>query len=435
MVTRVDLGALIRDGIPEPERICGGRLYLGQVHLLAGKPEAGKTTMALSWGLEVLRAGGRFAVLDEESGRTQMARRVLALGGTAEEADRIEYYEFPAKDLKYWEGLAEAMKEAKPSELPTLIMVDSAAKALVRAKLDENSNTDVTTLFDHLTMIARSPLLPALVVIDHMNRAEPDGQYSRGASAKLASADVMYRLDQVKAFSREEDGVVNLVVTKDREGCLRRHARLHVTVTPSIAFVQEDAPGEAGLSPAAAKVLEALDQMPRTISELTDRIVTKHGHGLRRETMSRELNRLADAGLARRYESTAGRPSLWSRPSMPPESPACDQSQVQSRDDHGRCDRVTDPPIGGHTSRSQVTGSSSGLAADDPVASLSPRLEDPESLAPEDPGPAQEDQEDPGEPAPGPPGLNPADPFAGLNDPPPVTPEGLRRMLNPKDES
>jgi hypothetical protein len=325
-VTRVDLGALIKDGLPEPERICDGRLYLGQVHLLAGEPEAGKTTLALWWALDVVRADGNVVVLDEESGARQVARRLAALGAQPEDASAIQYHEFPARDLVYWQRTAEAFAETGEDDpaagVPNLIIVDSAAAAMVRAKLDENSNADATTLWSHFITMARSPLRPAVVIIDHVAKAQPDGRYSRGASAKLAHSDVMYRLDQVRPFSREEDGALRLVVTKDREGCLRRHARLRVTVTPAITFAEDAGPPQPGpMPPARAKLYEALDSIPRTITDLTNRVARRHGHGLRRETASRELTRLARDGLAVRHETAhrIGTDGLWSRAASEPD--------------------------------------------------------------------------------------------------------------------
>jgi len=81
---------------------------------------------------------------------------------------------------------------------------------------------------------------------------------------------------------------------------------------------QGDAGGSSGekRSPAARKLLEALRvaaRSPETISQLTDRIVSAHGHGLTRETCSRELSKLADEGLVDRIDPPGkGHAALWS---------------------------------------------------------------------------------------------------------------------------
>jgi hypothetical protein len=71
---------------------------------------------------------------------------------------------------------------------------------------------------------------------------------------------------------------------------------------------------QAGLTPASAKVLEAMRGLGRPASnvELVDWVVTKHGHGLKRETVSRSLNQLAKLGLARSQgDSSLFKPTLW----------------------------------------------------------------------------------------------------------------------------
>ena len=52
---------------------------------------------------------------------------------------------------------------------------------------------------------------------------------------------------------------------------------------------------------------------PRTVGELTDRFAAKHGHGLRRETVSKALNGLLDDGLVNCQPTGKGKPNLWSR--------------------------------------------------------------------------------------------------------------------------
>lgn len=70
--------------------------------------------------------------------------------------------------------------------------------------------------------------------------------------------------------------------------------------------------GVGKVPPAARKLLEAMDAIgqPATSAELVDHIATKHGHGLTRETVSRELNKLIKAGLIDMAEDNEG-PARW----------------------------------------------------------------------------------------------------------------------------
>ena len=67
------------------------------------------------------------------------------------------------------------------------------------------------------------------------------------------------------------------------------------------------------MPPARRKLLDALRAAagPRTVSQLVDWIAAEHGHGLRRETSSRELNALAREGLADRIDAGHGGAAEW----------------------------------------------------------------------------------------------------------------------------
>ncbi|MFG2892956.1 AAA family ATPase [Streptomyces sp. NPDC048248] len=69
-----------------------------------------------------------------------------------------------------------------------------------------------------------------------------------------------------------------------------------------------------GLKPAERKLLDALRAERRavTVREIGDRIAAKHGTGLRRETCSRGLNRLAHLGLVDQIRGSGfGKPDQW----------------------------------------------------------------------------------------------------------------------------
>jgi hypothetical protein len=69
------------------------------------------------------------------------------------------------------------------------------------------------------------------------------------------------------------------------------------------------------LAPAAQKLLEALTAADEPLSgaQLVDRIATKYGHGLRRETVSKHLNMLARHGavICTNPDAAVTTPKLW----------------------------------------------------------------------------------------------------------------------------
>lgn len=105
---------------------------------------------------------------------------------------------------------------------------------------------------------------------------------------------------------------------------------LHTSTEASRVDDEETSDGDAtpaDLGPAARKLLEAIDALGcGSGAQLVDRIAERHGHGLTRETVSRELNKLEAAGLVTHVEdgATTNRwpVKLWSRASSQPSTEA-----------------------------------------------------------------------------------------------------------------
>ena len=213
---------------------------------------------------------------------------------------------------------------------PDLVLADSAAAFLARAGLDENSAADVTRFWQNVLVPLGREHGAAVLVIDHDTKNGAQSRFSRGSGAKLAASDVMIKVELIKAFSRTENGVLRLTVTKDRRGWLHRWWDVQVRTARGLSLVLakgEEEPGEPGesavrLSPADRKVESVLSDQPATQRQLTDRIVARYSHGLKRETVSRALNKLLRAGLADHLDQGNGRAGLW----MVCQGLTCDQA-------------------------------------------------------------------------------------------------------------
>jgi len=323
---RVDLAALARAGVPEPERVCSGLLYRGGLHSLAGPPDSGKSTLLYVWTLELLAAGAAVVLLDEEAGRELVTEKLLALGATPALLDpaRLVYAEFPARawDAADRRGLAALLGEVRPA----LVGFDSAGAFLAQAGLRENDAPDVTALYKGVLLPAARTSGAAVVVLDHVTKQEDAGRYARGSGAKLGLVDVAFMVEPITPFTRTASGLLRLRVAKDRRGWLHRahevrvdveDGQLALAITPeaidpaggtegALTSVDHDpAVRRADLGPAARKLLEAMRELgrPATWGELVDQVKARHHHGLRRPTVSTNLNKLARAGLA---DSEAG---------------------------------------------------------------------------------------------------------------------------------
>lgn len=313
-----DLAALLRDGVPPPELLCGDLLYRGGLHSISGPPDSGKTTVALWWLLHVTRQGLPVMFLDEEGGAELVAEKLAALGATEGDAAMISYYPFPARtwtsaDVRELRRLVDEVK-------PAVVLWDSAAAFLSRAGFDENAAADVTKFWAQvLTPIAREHDA-AVVVIDHDTKdTTVASRYARGSGAKLAACDVAFKVEIVQPFTRTQNGVMRMKVTKDRRGWLHRSWAVGIDIGDGmrvrIAETEENSDGqgtEQPLTKADQKVQEALTADPSTIPQITDRIAAQHGHGLTRQTVSESLNKLLRRGVADRLDQGSGKTVLWS---------------------------------------------------------------------------------------------------------------------------
>lgn len=299
----VDLADVMRRGSVPPPRVCSGLLYAGGLHSLAGPPEAGKTTIAASWAAQMLANKGSVVWLDEESGREAMADRLVALDVDPADVDAgLHYEEFPG--LRWSDDQVTALRELLTATEPGLVVFDSSAGFLAAAGLGENDNDATGGFYKRVLLRAARHSRAAVVVVDHVTKNGDGGRYARGAGAKLGYVDVAYGLERLHAFSRTESGLLKLTVHKDRRGYLHRQheVAVHVDDGRISLTVTDDVPPAEGddLGPAARKLLDVLlaSDLPLTNAALVDGVAAKYGHGLRRETVSREMNRLLDRGLA-----------------------------------------------------------------------------------------------------------------------------------------
>jgi AAA domain len=326
----VDLVQLARDGIPPPTFIADGYLYAGQVHSLAGPPDCGKSTLALWWLLQELRAGRTVLLLDEEGGRASVVEKLLDLGAQPDELAGLRYAEFPGRawDAHDLLALAQLVDEAQPS----IIAFDSMAAFMARAGREENDARDVTTFASEVLLPLAREHGAAVLYLDHVTKDGNGGRYARGSGAKLASVDVAYTLDLVTPFSRNESGLVKLIVTKDRRGYLhRKHDMAVLAAQPlRLQFTRDDKTSSsgpvalAGFRTAARKLLAALaaahqrSQDPAsttraqlTVPETVDLVKELFGHGLNWDNSKGDLNALLRAELVDKVEGVGRQRAVW----------------------------------------------------------------------------------------------------------------------------
>jgi hypothetical protein len=344
-----DLARLVRKPGKRPA-VLADLIYGGKLHSVAGAPESGKTIICLHLMLAAMAKGHRVILFDHETGPDQIGDLLRAFGADPDMvADLMTYVPFPQTtwrdaDVARMHDMAAALR-------PAIVGFDSFGEMLAANGAKEIDSGEVTRFANRVFMPLATDLNCGVIITDHDAKGGEQGgfsRYARGSTAKLGKVDVAIKLEAVKPFSRDSDGMLRLIVTKDRPGCLYRTWEVAVTRNPlSLSFTRTKPTGNGEMSPAKAGMLAALTDNPLTIKQLVDRFAHAVGHGLRRETASRMLNELLAEGLCDRLDQGNGVEALWSKPAgdtldtvLPPEPPEDDGTGGWGPDSIAGADRL-----------------------------------------------------------------------------------------------
>ncbi len=228
-VRYVDVAALLDGTLPEPpapdllrRSDSNALFYAGQVNLLFGDPESGKTWVALAAVEEALREGRTALVVDlDHNGPAATLSRLVALGAPVvalrdpsrflycEPDDRIEMAGVVAHMAKWHPGVA---------------VVDSIGELLPLFGSSSNSADEFTTVHTRvLKPLARSGA--AVLAVDHLAKGQDSRAHGPGGTAakRRAIGGVSVRVKVKDAFTPGHGGAAYLSVNKDRHGGLRAH--------------------------------------------------------------------------------------------------------------------------------------------------------------------------------------------------------------------
>lgn len=203
-------------------------LYPGRIHALAGEPESGKSWVALHVCAEQMDVGRHVVFIDFEDTAAGVTGRLRALQVDPDTILARFHYVRPSEPLGA-EGRLAVTQLVRDTQ-PVLVVVDGLTEALTLHGLALESNRDVAHFLELLPrFLARQG--PAVLIIDHVEKdRERRGRWAIGAQHKLAGLDgVSYGLEVIKPVVRDGNGLVRLVVHKDRPGQIRRIAVEHKT--------------------------------------------------------------------------------------------------------------------------------------------------------------------------------------------------------------
>lgn len=220
VANRVDLGALVRDGVPEPEWLIPGLIYQAQIHWMQGEPASGKTLLTLALLYRYCEGGGTVLWLDEESGQIQTARRLQALGADPDVLSaRFLYHARPGLSLDPAD--LDALFRLMAEEKPQVVVIDSVSDSLGQASLDEDANGDVTRWAKQFLEPLKFTYGASVIAIDHVTKSKDSrGKYARGAGAKKSKTDAAWKVVKVTDFGVGRMGLIRLECDKDRDGYL-----------------------------------------------------------------------------------------------------------------------------------------------------------------------------------------------------------------------
>lgn len=241
----------------------GGVLYREGLTWLSGEPESGKSFLALAWALDAVKKGESVIWLDEEAGPRDTLSKLTALGASSSDLDgRFLYLSPLGRDLSRTAGQFIALVKASDCRL---VVLDSAAAVLANAGVDEDKNSQVTSLVNQAILPISKELGIATIVIDHKSKSNVKSRYSRGASAKLGIVDLALNVEATRPFSRGNSGTIRLTVMKDRWGDFGRDAQWDVDVLSTSDLVDLSFHSRVRAEPA--------DERSRALTGYVDRVV------------------------------------------------------------------------------------------------------------------------------------------------------------------
>ncbi len=186
--------------------------YNGKVNGIAGDSNAGKTWVTLAAGLQEMRKGRRFVLLDFEDSPKTAVLRLRALGAPLDLIRNLFDYRRPVRH-------AYADIKAMVTEVAgAYVVLDSTGESMSLAGLSSNDDGETGKWFGAIARpLARGGC--CVVLLDHMVKSNDGGLWPIGSQRKRAGLDgAQYVAEVVESFSKEKSGCVAIKVAKDRGG-------------------------------------------------------------------------------------------------------------------------------------------------------------------------------------------------------------------------
>ncbi|WNG95296.1 AAA family ATPase [Mycobacterium sp. ITM-2016-00318] len=276
---------------PTPE-ICRrddgiGLFYRGQVNVVFGDSEAGKTMLCDFGTVQVLNDGGNVLRLDlDHNGPDATVARLLALGAstTVLRDDSRFLYTEPDDALHLTRIVAHMA-----TWLPTFVVLDSIGELMPLYKANSNSADEFTAV--HRSVIkALAKTGAAVAAIDHISKGAESRSYGATGTAakKRAAGGSSLRVSVDKPFTPGKGGSAWITIQKDRHGGLRQESPasdkepvagkfvMEVDGDVTRAYIRPPEPGTRNPAeiapPDDVAAVEALDPHPKSARDARRRL-------------------------------------------------------------------------------------------------------------------------------------------------------------------
>lgn len=198
--------------------------YTGELNLVFGDPESGKTWLCLAAVASTIdgRAGSAVVVDLDHNGATSLLTRLEMLGATRDELSDQESFRLAVPESAA--ELRELVTDLKGFK-PDVVVLDSLGEVMPLFGANSNSADDFTVV--HAQVI--KPLTQAgaaVLVVDHLPKSAESRKHGpTGTGAKTRTVGgVAVRVSAERAFRPGVGGAATLELHKDRHGGVRRLA-------------------------------------------------------------------------------------------------------------------------------------------------------------------------------------------------------------------
>jgi RecA/RadA recombinase len=295
----VSLPTLLRAEDNNVAEVVSGILPKAGVCIVAGEPGTGKTWLVLALARDVATGKpflGKFAaeqgsvlVIDEESGKYRLQKRMQKLGVTENLPIAFSIMKVINLSDPSWE---EPLREVIAQQKPELVVLDS----LVRIhRGDENQSTEMAKLFATLTKF-REEFGCAFVITHHLRKRVQQSKLNTLEQRLRGSSDIAAYADTVLGLDRVDDRLV-FSQLKNRDGEFFKPLALGIddisddrTEIVVLAEVDEEADKR---KLARELVRKALREKPTLREEL---VTLAKGENIGERTLVDALKSLMDAG-------------------------------------------------------------------------------------------------------------------------------------------